>query len=213
MNIAGKIDHTILRADTREDEVRRYCREAVEQGFASVCVNTCHVPLVAGLLKGSGVKACCVVGFPLGAMSTEAKAYEASVAVQEGAEEVDMVMNIGAMKGGNTSLVEADIRKVVEASGSAVVKVILETCLLTKEEIFKACSLSVKAGAGFVKTSTGFSAGGATVEDVRLMRQAVGGLAKVKASGGIRTYGQAYELTQAGADRIGAGNGMLLLEK
>lgn len=213
MNIAGKIDHTILRADAREDEVRRYCREAVEQGFASVCVNTCHVPLVAGLLKGSGVKACCVVGFPLGAMSTEAKAYEASVAVQEGAEEVDMVMNIGAMKDGNTSLVEADIRKVVEASGSAVVKVILETCLLTKEEIFKACSLSVKAGAGFVKTSTGFSAGGATVEDVRLMRQAVGGLAKVKASGGIRTYGQAYELTQAGADRIGAGNGMLLLEK
>lgn len=213
MNIAGKIDHTILRADTREDEVRRYCREAVEQGFASVCVNTCHVPLVAGLLKGSGVKACCVVGFPLGAMSTEAKAYEASVAVQEGAEEVDMVMNIGAMKDGNTSLVEADIRKVVEASGSAVVKVILETCLLTKEEIFKACSLSVKAGAGFVKTSTGFSAGGATVEDVRLMRQAVGGLAKVKASGGIRTYGQAYELTQAGADRIGAGDGTLLLEK
>lgn len=213
MNIAGKIDHTILRADAREDEVRRYCREAVEQGFASVCVNTCHVPLVAGLLKGSGVKACCVVGFPLGAMSTEAKAYEASVAVQEGAEEVDMVMNIGAMKDGNTSLVEADIRKVVEASGSAVVKVILETCLLTKEEIFKACSLSVKAGASFVKTSTGFSAGGATVEDVRLMRQAVGGLAKVKASGGIRTYGQAYELIQAGADRIGAGDGTLLLEK
>lgn len=213
MKIAEKIDHTILRADARTDEVRRYCREALEYGFASVCVNTCHVPLAAELLEGSGVKVCCVVGFPLGAMSTEAKAYEASLAVREGAAEVDMVMNIGAMKDGNTCLVEEDIRKVVNASGSAVVKVILETCLLTKEEILKACSLSVKAGAGFVKTSTGFSAGGATVEDVRLMKQAVGGLAKVKASGGIRTYEQACELIQAGADRIGAGNGVLLLEK
>lgn len=213
MKIAGKIDHTILRADARADDVRRYCREAVEYGFASVCVNTCHVSLAAELLKGSDVKVCCVVGFPLGAMSSEAKAYEASVAVREGADEVDMVMNIGAMKDGDTRLVEADIRKVVDASGSAVVKVILETCLLTKDEIFKACCLSVKAGAGFVKTSTGFSTGGATVEDVRLMRRAVGGLAKVKASGGIRTYEQAYELIQAGADRIGAGNGVLLLEK
>lgn len=159
------------------------------------------------------MKVCCVVGFPLGAMSAKAKAYEASAAVQEGAEEVDMVMNIGAMKDGNICRVEEDIRAVVTASGNAVVKVILETCLLEPEEIYKACCLSVKAGAGFVKTSTGFSEGGATIESVRLMKQAVGGLAKVKASGGIRTYEQACDLIEAGADRIGAGNGLLLLEK
>lgn len=213
MNIAEKIDHTLLRADAREEEVRRYCQEAIRHGFASVCVNSCHVSLAAGLLKGSGVKVCCVVGFPLGAMSAKAKAYEASAAVQEGAEEVDMVMNIGAMKDGNICRVEEDIRAVVTASGNAVVKVILETCLLEPEEIYKACCLSVKAGAGFVKTSTGFSEGGATIESVRLMKQAVGGLAKVKASGGIRTYEQACDLIEAGADRIGAGNGLLLLEK
>lgn len=212
-NIADKIDHTILRADAREEEVRRYCKEAIEYGFASVCVNTCHIPLVAELLKGSSVKVCCVVGFPLGAMSTRAKAYEAFIAVAEGAEEVDMVMNIGAMKDGNIRVVEEDIREVVKASGDAVVKVILETCLLTQEEISEACRLSIKAGAGFVKTSTGFSTGGAREEDICLMRQSVGDLAKVKASGGIRTYEQACNLIRAGADRIGAGNGLLLLGK
>ena len=213
MKITDKIDHTILRADARAVEVRRYCSEAVEHHFASVCVNTCHVPLAAELLRDSGVKVCCVVGFPLGAMSTQAKAYEAYTAVKDGAEEVDMVMNIGALKDGNDHLVEADIREVVAASGSAAVKVILETCLLTNDEIRRACELSVKAGAAFVKTSTGFSTGGATEEDVRLMLETVGDRAKVKASGGIRTHEQACRLISAGADRIGAGNGLLLLEE
>lgn len=213
MNITDRIDHTILRADARTEEVRRYCSEALEHHFASVCVNTCHVTLAAEMLRGSDVKVCCVVGFPLGAMSTRAKAYEAFTAVKEGAEEVDMVMNIGALKEGNERQVEEDIREVVASSGSAVVKVILETCLLTKDEIRRACEISVKAGAGFVKTSTGFSTGGATEEDVRLMRETVGNRTKVKASGGIRTYEQACRLIEAGADRIGAGNGLLLLEE
>lgn len=213
MNITDRIDHTILRADARTEEVRQYCSEAVECQFASVCVNTCHVPLAAELLRGSGVKVCCVVGFPLGAMSTRAKAYEAFTAVKEGAEEVDMVMNIGALKDGNDRKVEDDIREVVTSSKSAVVKVILETCLLTKDEIIRACEISVKAGAGFVKTSTGFSTRGATEEEVRLMRETVEDRAKVKASGGIRTREQACRLIEAGADRIGAGNGLLLLEE
>lgn len=212
MNIAEKIDHTILRADARTEEVKRYCEEALKYHFASVCVNTCHVSLVAKQLQGSGVKVCCVVGFPLGAMSSRAKAYEAKVAVEDGAEEIDMVINIGAVKDGNYDFVEEDIRQVVEASGDAVVKVILETCLLTSEEICKACRCAVKAGADFVKTSTGFSTGGATVEAVRLMRETVGDLAKVKASGGIRNFEQANAMLEAGADRIGAGNGVLLLE-
>ena len=147
MNIAEKIDHTILRADAREDEVKRYCREAVQYHFASVCVNTCHVPLVAEMLKESDVKVCCVVGFPLGAMSTRAKACEARIAVEDGAEEIDMVVNIGAVIDGNYDRVEEDIRAVVEASGGAVVKVILETCLLTREEIVETCRCAVKAGA------------------------------------------------------------------
>jgi len=153
------------------------------------------------------------VGFPLGAMSTRAKAYEAQAAVEDGAEEVDMVINIGAVKDGNYDRVEEDIRAVVAASGGAVVKVILETCLLTREEIVETCRRSVKAGAGFVKTSTGFSTGGATEEAVRLMRETVGDSAKVKASGGIRTCEQAKAMIEAGADRIGAGNGVILLEE
>ena len=209
--IASYIDHTMLKADAPEELIRRYCREAREQQFCSVCVNTCHVPLVARELSGSGVKTCCVVGFPLGAMSTAAKAYEAAQAVSEGAQEVDMVMNIGALKDGNDALVEADIAAVVKASAPALVKVILETCLLTDEEKVRACQLSVKAGAAFVKTSTGFSTGGATLTDVALMKKTVGDRAKVKASGGIRTREFAEALIATGADRIGAGNGMLLL--
>lgn len=164
------------------------------------------------MLKESDVKVCCVVGFPLGAMSTRAKACEARIAVEDGAEEIDMVVNIGAVKDGNYDRVEEDIRAVVEASGGAVVKVILETCLLTREEIVETCRCAVKAGAGFVKTSTGFSTGGATVEAVHLMRETVGDSVKVKASGGIRTCGQAKAMIEAGADRIGAGNGIILLE-
>lgn len=211
MNTAGMIDHTMLKADASSETIKRYCREAKEHGFASVCVNTCHVPLVAKELKGSPVKVCCVVGFPLGAMLSTAKAFETADAVKLGAEEVDMVINIGAVKDKNYKFVREDIRAVVKAASGKTVKVILETCLLDKEEIIKACELSVEAGADFVKTSTGFSTGGANVEDVALMKHTVGEKARVKASGGIRTPEQAEALIRAGADRIGAGNGLVLL--
>ena len=210
-NIAKKIDHTMLKADAKAETIRKYCAEAKEYNFASVCVNTCHVPLVAKELEGSDVKTCCVVGFPLGAMSTAAKAFEAKHAVSEGADEVDMVINIGAMKDENYDFVKEDIAAVVEASKPAIVKVIIETCLLTDEEKKKACLLSVEAVADFVKTSTGFSTGGATVEDIKLMRETVGDKAQVKASGGIRTPEDADAMLKAGADRIGAGNGVVLL--
>ena len=213
MDIAKMIDHTMLKADATTETIKRYCSEAKEHGFASVCVNTCHVPLVAEELKGSDVKVCCVVGFPLGAMSTAAKAFEAKTAVHDGAHEVDMVINVGGMKDGNYDMVKADIKAVADACEGRTLKVIIETCLLTKDEIVKACELSVEAGADFVKTSTGFSTGGALVEDVALMKKTVGDRAKVKASGGIRTYEQAMELINAGADRIGAGNGVILLSK
>lgn len=211
MNIANKIDHTMLKADATADTIRRYCAEAKEYHFASVCVNSCHVPLVAAELTSTDVKTCCVVGFPLGAMLTSAKAFEASESVKAGAQEVDMVINIGAVKDQNWDLVRSDIKAVVEASKPAIVKVIIETCLLTEEEKVKACELSEEAGAAFVKTSTGFSTGGATVDDIRLMKQTVGDRLEVKASGGIRTPEFAYELIEAGADRIGAGNGIVLL--
>jgi deoxyribose-phosphate aldolase len=211
MNLASMIDHTMLKADATTDTIKKYCKEAREYGFASVCVNTCQVPLAAEELKGSEVGVCCVVGFPLGAMLAKAKAYEAMEAVNAGATEVDMVIDIGALKDQKYDLVRDDIKGVVEASQGRVVKVILETCLLTKEEIVKVCELSVEAGADFVKTSTGFSTNGAVVEDVALMKQTVGTRAKVKASGGIRTREEALAMIEAGADRIGAGNGILLL--
>ena len=210
-NIASYIDHTMLKADATEDTIRRYCDEAKEYHFCSVCVNSCHVPLVHRELAGSSVKTCCVVGFPLGAMSTAAKAFEAGHAVSEGAEEVDMVINIGALKDRQDEVVKNDIAEVVKASRPALVKVIIETCLLSQEEKVRACRLSVEAGADFVKTSTGFSTGGATIEDIRLMRETVGDRARVKASGGIRTPEFARELIEAGADRLGAGNGVILL--
>ncbi len=211
MEIAKLVDHTMLKADATSETIKRYCSEAKEYGFASVCVNTCQVPLVAQELKGSSVAVCCVVGFPLGAMLASAKAFEAAEAVNAGADEVDTVINIGAMKDKNYDLVRDDIKAVVEASKGKVVKVILENCLLTKEEIVKACELSIEAGADFVKTSTGFSTGGAVTEDVALMKQTVGNRAKVKASGGIRTPEEAKAMVEAGADRIGAGNGIALL--
>lgn len=211
MSIAKKIDHTMLKPEATADTIKRYCQEAKEYGFASVCVNTCQVPLAARELAGTDVRTCCVVGFPLGAMSTEAKAFEAKQAVADGASEVDMVINIGGMKDQNYEFVKKDIQAVVEASKPAIVKVIIETCLLTDEEKVKACELSVEAGAAFVKTSTGFSTGGATAEDVALMRKTVGDRAQVKASGGIRTPEDAKEMIAAGADRIGAGNGIVLL--
>lgn len=211
MNIAGKVDHTMLKADATIETIRRYCDEAKKYGFASVCVNSCHAPFVASQLKGTGINTCCVVGFPLGAMLTSAKAFEASEAVKAGADEIDMVINIGAVKDKNWDFVKDDIKAVVEASKPSIVKVIIETCLLSEEEKVKACELSEEAGAAFVKTSTGFSTGGATVEDVKLMRKTVGDRLQVKASGGIRTPEFAKELVEAGADRLGAGNGIVLL--
>ena len=211
MKINKMIDHTMLKPDTRKEVIERYCDEAVEYNFASVCVNSCHVPFVASKLKNTGVKTCCVVGFPLGAMLTSAKAFEAAESVKAGAEEVDMVINIGFLKDKDYDAVKNDIHAVVEAAKPAIVKVIIETCLLTDEEKVKACRLSVEAGAAFVKTSTGFSTGGATVHDVALMKETVGDEACVKASGGIRTPEDAKAMIDAGADRIGAGNGVILL--
>ena len=216
MNIADKIDHTMLKAEASEDTIRRYCREAVSCGFASVCVNSSYVPLVSRLLAGTGVKTCCVAGFPLGAMSTAAKAFESRRAVEDGADEVDMVLHIGALKDKKDDYVREDIRQVVQAvkgaNPSALVKVILETCLLTEEEICRGCRLAEEAGADYVKTSTGFSTGGAAAKDVALMKKTVGSRMKVKASGGIRTPEQARAMLAAGADRIGAGNGVILLD-
>jgi len=212
MSIAGKIDHTMLKADATKETIERYCKEALQHGFASVCANGCHAALVSRCLNGSDVKVCCVIGFPLGAMATKAKAFEAKTAVEDGADEIDMVINIGAMKEMDYDFVTNDIKAVVDAVfGKAIVKVILETCLLTDEEIKAACDCALKAGAHFVKTSTGFSTGGATIEDIALMKEQVKDKAKVKASGGIRTKEQAEALIQAGADRIGAGNGVILL--
>jgi deoxyribose-phosphate aldolase len=211
-NIAGMIDHTLLKAAATSADIKKICAEAREYKFASVCVNSCYAKLVTEQLEGTGVKTCCVVGFPLGAMSTRAKAYEAKCAVEDGAAEVDMVINVGALKEGNDQFVEDDIRAVVEASAPAIVKVIIETCLLTDEEKVRACELSEKAGAAFVKTSTGFSTGGANAADVALMKKTVGDRLQVKASGGIHTPAQAKELIEAGADRIGASNGIAILD-
>lgn len=200
--LAAKIDHTVLKADATPAQVEKLCKEAVEYGFASVCVNSVYVPLAAKLLKGSDVLVCTVVGFPLGAMSTAAKAFETEQAVRDGAREVDMVIPVGLLKAGEDKTVLADIKAVVQASGDAKVKVIIETCLLTDDEKRRVCAMCREAGADFVKTSTGFSTGGATVEDIRLMKDASGLL--VKASGGVRTLDDALKMIEAGADRIGA---------
>lgn len=208
------IDHTILKATATSEEVRALCNEAKEYDFASICVNTTHVPLVKELLKGTDVKTCCVVGFPLGANLTSVKAFEAEEAVRLGAEEVDMVINVGALKEKNDMLVYEDIIGVVDAcKGKALVKVIIEACLLTKEEIVRACELAVKAKAEFVKTSTGFSTGGATAEDVRLMKVTVKDAALVKASGGVRTLKDLREMVAAGASRIGTSNGVSIMKE
>ncbi|MCC5912541.1 MAG: deoxyribose-phosphate aldolase [Clostridiaceae bacterium] len=205
MSIAKYIDHTILNADAKQDDIKKICEEAKEHGFFSVCVNSCHVPFVAEVLKNSDVKVTSVVGFPLGAMSIEAKAFETKDAVEKGANEIDMVINIGALKSGDKDYITRDIEAVVKAAANnALVKVIIETALLTQEEKVMACKIAKEAGADFVKTSTGFSAGGATVEDVKLMRETVGPEMGVKASGGVRDLKKAKEVIEAGATRIGA---------
>jgi deoxyribose-phosphate aldolase len=212
MNIAKLIDHTILKADAKRSDVQRLCDEARQADFASVCVNSCHASFVAEQLAGSDVMTCAVVGFPLGAMSTVGKVAETRQAVADGAAEIDMVINIGAIKDNRWDDVTEDIRAVVEAAKPAEVKVIFETCLLTDDEKVRACQASVEAGAAFVKTSTGFSTGGATLVDVALMKQSVAGKAKVKASGGVRTRAELEAMVEAGADRIGTSNGLAILE-
>ena len=211
MNLAKYIDHTILKSETTSADVLRLCEEAKEYGFYSVCVNSMYTKLVAEALKGTGVKTCVVVGFPLGAMSSCAKAFETRQAVKDGAEEIDMVIPVGALKEGKTDIVKEDIRMVVEAAGSALVKVIIEACLLSDAEKVTACRLAKEAGAAFVKTSTGFSKGGATVEDVALMRKTVGEDMGVKAAGGIHTKEEALAMIKAGANRIGASAGIQIV--
>ncbi|NLV85812.1 MAG: deoxyribose-phosphate aldolase [Clostridiales bacterium] len=208
------IDHTLLKPEAEKRQVEKLCLEAIEYNFASVCVNSCHASLVSKMLSGSDVLTCCVVGFPLGAMATEAKAFETRAAVTSGAQEIDMVINIGALKDGDTELVFNDIAAVVKAAeDKAIVKVIIETCLLSDEEKVKACELSQKAGAHFVKTSTGFSKDGASVHDVALMRKTVGNDMKVKASGGIRNLKSALSMIEAGANRIGASAGVQIIKE
>lgn len=212
MNIAAFIDHTVLAANATTADIEKICKEARDYHFASVCVNTCHVPLAAKLLEGSGVNVCCVVGFPLGAMATEAKAFEAAWAVKRGAAEVDMVLNIGAMKDKNYDFIKSDIAAVKTACCGKLLKVILETCLLTEEEKVKACELCEAAGADYVKTSTGFSKGGATAHDVELMRKSVGDRLGVKASGGIRDAETARAMIKAGASRLGCSASIAIVQ-
>lgn len=212
MDIRKLIDHTLLKPDASEEAIKRICDEAKEHGFKSVCVNPSRVGFVAAQLEGSDVLPCCVIGFPLGATLPEVKAFEAAAAIEEGAKELDMVINIGAAKDGNWELVKKDIEAVVTAAnGEAAVKVIIETCLLTDEEKVLACQCAMEAGADFVKTSTGFSTGGALEADVALMRKVVGENLGVKASGGVRTPEDAEKFIKAGASRLGTSNGVKLL--
>lgn len=212
MKLNKYIDHTLLKADATQDKIEILCKEAKEYDFASVCVNTYWVPFCAKQLEGSDVKVCTVVGFPLGAMSSKAKAFETRDAIEHGASEIDMVLNIGEMKAGHYEAVRNDVKAVVEAADGHCVKVILETCLLTKEEIVKACELCIEAGATFVKTSTGFSTRGATVEDVKLMKETVKDKCLVKAAGGVRCRADLDNMIEAGADRIGTSAGVALMQ-
>lgn len=213
LDIASYIDHTNLKPNAVSADIAKLCGEAAAWRFYSVCVNSCHVETAARLLSGSGVKVCSVVGFPLGASLSGAKAYEAELAAGNGASEVDMVINIGALKEGSDSFVKDDIRAVVRAVPGCLVKVILETALLTEEEKKRGCMLAVSAGACFVKTSTGFSSGGAVVSDVELMRSVVGPSVGVKASGGIRDYETAAAMIRAGANRLGTSASVVICEK
>ncbi|MGL5549740.1 MAG: deoxyribose-phosphate aldolase [Culicoidibacterales bacterium] len=212
MQLNKLIDHTILKPETVQSQVEMICEEALAYDFASVCINPTWVKLASTLLAGSDVKVCTVIGFPLGANTPEVKAFETKDAISNGAQEIDMVINIGAAKAGNWELVERDIRAVVEAANGTLVKVIIETCLLTDEEKVQACLASVAAGADYVKTSTGFSTGGATIADVQLMRETVGPDIGVKASGGVRSYEDMEAMVSAGATRIGTSSGVLLMQ-
>jgi deoxyribose-phosphate aldolase len=212
-SLAAYMDHTLLKANASKEQILEICREAKQYHFASVCVNSYWIALVAKELKGTDISPCCVVGFPLGAMLTSAKVRETRDAVAAGAKEIDMVLNIGAVKSGDWDAVKEDIAAVNAAKGSAKLKVILETCLLTDKEKVKACEISKETGADFVKTSTGFSVGGATAADVALMRRTVGEDMGVKASGGIRTLEDALDMIEAGASRLGVSAGVKIVEE
>lgn len=214
-NLAAAIDHTLLKPDATDNQIRRLCQEAMAYHFATVCVQPCHVRLAAELTAGSGVKVCSVAGFPLGANVTAVKVAEARQAIEDGAAEIDMVMRIGALKGGDGATVLGDIRAVVDVchEHQAICKVIIETALLTDEEKVQACELVRQAGADFVKTSTGFGPGGATVSDVALLKRAVSGSrVQVKAAGGIRTLDTARQMIEAGATRIGTSSGVAIIQ-
>jgi deoxyribose-phosphate aldolase len=213
--IAKLIDHTLLKPDATQDEIRKLCEEALHYQFASVCVNPWNVAQSTEILRGSSVKVCTVVGFPLGATLPEVKVFETQKSIERGAQEMDMVINIGALKSGRVGAVEADIHGVVAAShrGGAVCKVIIETCLLTREEKIQAALAARNAGADFVKTSTGFSTAGATPEDVRLIRETIGANTGIKAAGGVRTLEDLQKMVEAGATRIGASAGVKIIQQ
>ena len=212
MGLNKYIDHTILKATASSSDVQKLCEEAIEHEFYSVCVNGCYVVDAKQLLQGTDVKVAAVVGFPLGAMTTAAKVFEAKEAIENGASEIDMVINVAKLKDGEFEYVENEIRQIKEAIGDNVLKVIIETCYLTDEEKVKACELSLVAKADFVKTSTGFGTGGATYEDVKLMKSVVGDNAKVKASGGVRDKETAQKYVELGAERLGTSSGISIME-
>lgn len=215
MKLNKYIDHTLLKADATQESIKELCRQAKEYDFVSVCINSSNIELAKEELKGTDVKICTVIGFPLGATTTESKVFETTDAIEKGADEVDMVLNIGALKSKNFDIVLRDISEVAKAAHNKgkILKVILETCLLEKDEVIKACQLSKEAGADFVKTSTGFSTGGAKEEDVALMRKTVGDLMGVKASGGIRTLEKARLMIENGATRLGVSAGVQIMEE
>ncbi|VFB16030.1 Deoxyribose-phosphate aldolase 1 [Urinicoccus massiliensis] len=206
------IDHTLLKAEASQDQIKKLCQEAKTHDFFSVCVQPTWISLCKEELAGSGVKIATVIGFPLGANTTETKVFEAKDAIEKGADEIDMVINIGALKSGQDQLVEDEIRAIKEAIGDHILKVIIETCLLTEDEKIRACQLTLKAGGDYVKTSTGFSTGGAKLEDVKLMKDQVKDRAKVKASGGIRDFATAKKMLEAGAERLGVSAGIAIVE-
>lgn len=206
------IDHTLLKAEASQDQIKKLCQEAKTHDFFSVCVQPTWISLCKEELAGSGVKIATVIGFPLGANTRETKVFEAKDAIEKGADEIDMVINIGALKSGQDQLVEDEIRAIKEAIGDHILKVIIETCLLTEDEKIRACQLTLKAGGDYVKTSTGFSTGGAKLEDVKLMKDQVKDRAKVKASGGIRDFATAKKMLEAGAERLGVSAGIAIVE-
>ena len=213
MKLSKYIDHTLLKADASIEAIKKLCEEAKEYDFKSVCVNPCNITLCKELLQGSDVLVCTVIGFPLGQMSTEAKVFEAKDAIEKGAQEVDMVLNIGRLKDGQLDYVTDEIAKIKEACGTTTLKVIIETCLLTDEEKVNACNCILKAGADFVKTSTGFSTAGATFEDVALFKKTVGDKCFIKAAGGVRSHEDMLKMIELGANRIGTSSGTKLIEK